>query len=288
MQICCVYLRKLGIAVLNGLRKEKKGSVTPEASLGLFLLFVFFVTVLYFYQIMILEMRIQSALEETAQIQSAFCIAGEIQKDDVSTLGCELSKSFAYANLLRILTPSYLEHSWVEDDVGGISMNNSQLLEDGQTIRLVANYRIQVPMIPGIHIQVSQQAARRLWIGDNSGSLGSGSGETGDAGQSQVYITTHGVAYHLYEDCSYIDVKVTAVKKGDIYNLRNENGGIYYPCECCKPSSDQTVYITKYGTRYHSTAGCSAIERDVQAIGEHEVGERHLCKKCQKRKELDG
>lgn len=263
---------------------KNKGSATVEASLGLFFFFLFFVVLMYFYQVMTLEMRVQSALEETVQLQSAYCVAGEIKKDDVSTLGCELSKAFAKTNMVRLLKVDYLNRSWIQNGALGISMSKSQLLEDGASIVLVAEYRIKVPLVPSLSYNVTQQASGRMWIGDDSGSSSS-SGDGTESGKKSVYMTPSGTAYHLYKDCSYIDVKVTPVKKSELSKLRNASGGIYYPCECCKPSGNGTVYVTKYGTRYHTTAGCSAIERDVKCVEESEIGGRHICSKCKKRSE---
>lgn len=275
----------MGIAVLKGRNHRVRGSVTPEASLGLFLFLMFFITILYFYQVMTLELRVQSALEETLQVESAFCMVGEIQKDDVSTLGCELSKVFVKANIVRLLSVDYLNRSWIQSGSLGISVNQSKLLEDGETIELVADYKIKVPLLPGIRFRVSQQASGRIWVGDSSGNT---SADASGEATEEVYVTAHGTAYHLYEDCSYIDVKVTSVSSNQLKELRNESGGIYYPCEYCNPTGDKTVFITKYGTRYHSSESCSALERDVETIEAHEVGERHLCKKCQQRKENEG
>lgn len=98
-----------------------------------------------------------------------------------------------------------------------------------------------------------------------------------------VYITKNGEVYHPKHSCTYISLNISRVKFSEIETLRNESGGKYYPCEYCGYSSPgMTVFVTKYGTRYHCSEQCSRISRDVVRITKDEAIKKGLdeCSKC--------
>ena len=80
--------------------------------------------------------------------------------------------------------------------------------------------------------------------------------------------------------CTYLKYSIVAADRDLLKNQRNEDGSIYYPCESCGDSNGQTVFITSYGTRYHSTLACNKLRRTVQAVPISEVGDRGACSKC--------
>lgn len=257
-----------------------KGSVTAEASLSLFLFLIFFVCLMQFYMILNLEIRVQSALEQTADAQAAYAAIKDYHDEDgsLSYIQCGLDYVYAKSNVVRLLGKEYLDSSWIDGGAGGLHFERSSFLKDGKIITLVVSYRIKIPLLPVPQISVVQRTSRRIWIGDDTSGL-----KNTKTDINKVYVTPDGSAYHLYADCSYIDIKIRAVPAKSLDELRNEDGCIYYACESCRPEKSGTVYITSYGNRYHAFDKCSAIERNVMRIDINEIGNRHICSKCRKR-----
>ncbi|MGN0357380.1 MAG: TadE/TadG family type IV pilus assembly protein [Blautia sp.] len=265
-------------------RKEKdflRGSVTVEASLSLFLFLIFFICMMQFYMVLNLEIRVQSALEQTADSQAAYAAIKDYHDEDgsLSYIQCGLDYVYAKSNVIRLLGKEYLDSSWIKDGSGGLHLEKSNFLKDGETLTLVVSYKIEIPLFVIPKITVVQQTHRRIWIGDDSSEMEESKKSVGN----KVYVTKNGSVYHLYADCSYIDVKLRTVSAKSLEYLRNDDGSIYYACESCHPEKNGTVYITSYGNRYHAFKECSAIEREVIQIGEDEIGNRNLCSKCKKR-----
>lgn len=257
-----------------------KGSVTVETSVSLFLFLMFFVCMMYFYIIMNIEINIQSALEETADMQAAYAAVEDYHDDDgsFSYIQCGLNQMFAKTNVIRILGADYLNSTWIDGGSSGLHFGKSNFMEDGITLNLVVYYRIKVPFFALADITIVQHAYRRVWLGDDTSRL-----DSENSKKDTVYVTPNGVAYHLYADCSYIETELQAVNALNVSSLRNKDGSKYYPCESCHPSGQGTVYITSYGNRYHSSQNCSAIEKNVVQISAENVGSRYLCSKCAKR-----
>lgn len=259
-----------------------EGSVTVEASLSLFLFLAFFICLMSFYFLLDLEIRMQSALEDTADLQASYAVVvmgGEDGEGMFTGVMCALDYPAAKLSLVNQLGSSYIKNSWIKGGINGISLLKSRYLVGGDRIEVIADYKVSLPYLAGYSIPIEQRAERRVWLGDKS------SGESEDEEDEEeddriVYVTPTGVAYHFYADCSYIKVKLTAVDAGKISTMRNNGGAIYYPCESCKPGTSGTVYIAEYGTRYHVSSSCKAIEKNPQAIHLSEAGSRHLCQRC--------
>lgn len=95
-----------------------------------------------------------------------------------------------------------------------------------------------------------------------------------------VYITQTGNKYHLSCDCTYLHVQIQAVDFNQINTLRNSNGGKYYACSRCSPSSGGIVYISSDGRSFHGEADCSSLKRTVYMFPLSEVPEYGPCSKC--------
>lgn len=257
-----------------------KASVTVETSLSLFLFLMFFVCMMQLYMVLNLEIRVQSALEQTADSQAAYAAVRDCHDEDgsLSYIQCGLDYAYAKNNVIRLLGKEYLDASWIKNGSGGLHFERSSFLKDGETIALVVSYKIEVPFFLMPEISVVQRTCRRIWIGDDTSGL-----KNTKAGTNKVYVTPNGSVYHLYADCSYIDIKIRAVSAESLDTLRNKDGCIYYACESCRPERSEIVYITSYGNRYHAFDGYSAIERNVIQIDKNEIGNRHICSKCKKR-----
>ncbi|MBR0132538.1 MAG: hypothetical protein IJM14_05585 [Lachnospiraceae bacterium] len=105
--------------------------------------------------------------------------------------------------------------------------------------------------------------------------------------EKDVYIAPYGVVFHTDEHCTYISINAEKINTAELETKRNYDGKIYYPCEECigVDFSGMEVYITVYGTRYHSYRNCPRIERNPLKVTmtEAENMGRRPCSKCVKR-----
>lgn len=197
----------------------------------------------------------------------------------------------AIENIVANGVSELLVKKMVEDDLGEEFLSGA-LIKDGLSVKVslsggggvldvILAYRIKLLFnIFGIDdYEMITRARTNCWVGTTKVV------REDKSESSKVYITKHGVVYHIFDDCPYIDIKVTGVTPSKIGAARNESGGIYYPCSRCVNGNEVVFYITKYGDKYHGLGDCGAIYRNVEIIDRDEIGERRLCSKCAKRSE---
>lgn len=106
-------------------------------------------------------------------------------------------------------------------------------------------------------------------------------GETGAIEEDEyVYVTEYGSVYHMDRGCSHLMINLHAVTDVEIADCRNNNMEKYYPCEKCGGNGTGIVFITEEGNRYHSSATCSGIKREVRTVKLSEVGNLPACSTC--------
>ena len=184
---------------------------------------------------------------------------------------------------LMLLTDSslsqLLESSRVSGGISGLHTYASSYDPGSGLLDLVVNYDYKVPWLPGSfgNLRLVQRARCHAWVGD---SLQKG-GDSDGTDSHKVYVTPTGTVYHTSPDCNYLDLSIQAVTGYAVSGMRNAAGARYYPCEeCARGGLSGTVYITDYGTRYHTSLGCSGLKRTVQEVELDDVGDMRMCTKC--------
>ena len=110
------------------------------------------------------------------------------------------------------------------------------------------------------------------WNGYDHGYFGSG---------EYVYITDDSEVYHLDRQCSHIKLTIEEVDREMIDNMRNNNGNRYRSCGICHAKkTDEKLFITPEGDRYHNSITCSGLKRTVKAVRPEEAGGRRPCSRC--------
>ena len=241
-----------------------KASYTIEAAVIIPIVAGFLVALMFFFRVMQIQTEMASALSYASR-----CVAVE-----ASTVDSETALLASSQVLLRKQLAEYpLVKRFVSLEGKGVSLIESEF--DKDHIILKANYYMKLPIgffgVKGIHL--SQNSCSRKWTGMNIG---------GDDLEPYVYYTDTGTVYHLTDGCPYLDLTIRAVKHKEIEGLRNKNGARYSSCSRCaaKINDNDTVYITDYGTAYHSILNCSALKRTIHMVKLSEVGNRSLCSKC--------
>jgi hypothetical protein len=245
-------------------KSAAKASLTLESAVVIPLVAGFLAVLLMFFRVLEVETEIYSALSYAGRKTAAITTAGD---DDAA----ELVLAEVY------FREALAEYDAVSDYVKGGAYGVSLLSSDfsGDYVCLKANYKVVFPVgffrINGI--SVFQESKSRKWTGST--------GSTDDA-DDWVYITENGTVYHSTRECSYLDLSIQNVSYGQIESLRNKNQHKYYACELCGGEIPvmQMVYITDYGTTYHTKLECSGLKRTIYQVQKSEAETMGGCSKC--------
>lgn len=275
---------------VSGWKKRTTGSMTIEAALVL-PLFLFFVTaILYFLVIISLQTDIQLAMEETARSlgkkayfaeHTARTQASEEDGERTGILSAGINPLTIKAWMLYGGLGERINRSRIVGGVGGFYVYHSGYESKKGILDIVVNYTYQIPFLPEQigKVRFVQRSRSHVWTGRML-KEGSGGGDASDG--TSVYVTPHGTAYHLSKNCPYLDLSIHGMGRDAVDSARNKDGGKYYMCtDCCrKGESYGTVYVTDYGTNWHSDPQCTGLKRTVEEIDFSDAGSRHVCPKC--------
>ena len=248
-------------------------SLTIEAALALPIFMLFTTAVLYLLVIVSLQADIRLAMEEAAR---------SLGKQAYLTSATDTDAGINYLTIrAAVLTDDLkdrLDSSRIENGTDGFSTSLSDYDAESGILDIVATYTYEVPFLPGNtgSLKFIQRMRSHVWIGEDI------SGTEGSATEGRiVYITPTGTVYHTTTSCPYLDLSVSRISFSAVALARNKSGSKYTACtSCCKKSTYENVYITDYGTNYHSTLSCSKLKRTVLAVDISEVEGRSACSKC--------
>lgn len=122
---------------------------------------------------------------------------------------------------------------------------------------------------------IVQSATCRAWIGFTEL----------ETEETYVYITPEGSVYHLYADCTHLDLSIQRVSIVRARSAENEYGEKYRKCEVCDEAFGVFVYITSEGNCYHSKRSCSGLKRTIQRVSFSEAQGRRGCIRCVSRED---
>lgn len=268
-------------------KKGFRGSMTVEASMALPLFIFFFVNIMTLFNIMKVQVDIEAALHQTGS-ELAFRafdlrfgkerLSGESDSDALDAIAGAGGLVYAREEIRNYLGEG-IDKSCITGGFDGISFLQSQVLLGNDIIDLVMDYKVH-PMIPVIgfkEIPVEGRFYGHAWTGyDISMGL-----VTEGSEEEMVYVTENGEVYHRDVDCMHLKVKVESVDKKDLSHLRNRDGKIYYACEYCGGNVGAgNVFITGFGTRYHTSVSCPGLKRKIYTIPISEAAGKRPCSSC--------
>lgn len=238
---------------------------TLEAAVILPLAASFFVSILFFFHMMQIQLVVQKALDDTGR-QLAVYAAEDTSVPNLAT---------AEILFLKELEEEEFADAYILGGKMGISLLRSEF--DGRDVCVKADYLIRLPIriFWMRNFVMEQQAVCRKWSGWNPG-------DSTDGAEQWVYITETGSVYHSTRTCSHLELSIRSVQREQISELRSENGARYYKCKECGNQENLwgTVYITNQGNRYHNDLNCSGIRRTIYMVRLSEVAERSGCSRC--------
>lgn len=244
-----------------------EGSYTAEAAVILPLFAAFMVVLLFFFRGLQVQQMVEDALIDTGRELAVLSYEEQQGKNVVGLFAAKLL-------FLGKLQQEKATDTYIQGGKLAISLARSDF--SGDYVELIADYSLRLPMglFGKVAIPVTQRVKCRKWTGN--------SGKNSESEEEIVYITPSGEAYHRNKACSYLKLSVKPVNGSRILEYRNVDGGKYYRCSKCTTENKiyGTVYITDYGSQYHSKVDCVRLKRTIIAIRLSEVGSRHACGKC--------
>lgn len=240
-----------------------RGSYTLEAAVIIPIAAIFFMTILFFFRVLQVQTQVQEALYYSSR--KTACEASAVSSETALRISAEVY-------FRKELSSYELPDQYIYGGKYAVTLGNSDF--SGSDISLQANYYMKLPVtffsVKGISVQ--QQSASHKWIGDREHATE----------EDYVYITEHGTVYHRSRNCHYLDLSIQTAAYGKIPYLRNKNDHKYYACSECvaENTKTETVYLTNYGTRYHSSLSCSGLKRTIYLISIEKVGDKGPCGKC--------
>ena len=124
-------------------------------------------------------------------------------------------------------------------------------------------------------MKIEEKAVCRAWIGFTEL----------ETEEIYVYITPEGSVYHLYRDCTHLNLSIELVSFEKARSSKNQYGESYRECKVCDAPYGFMVYITREGNCYHSERNCSGLKRTVRQVPMSEVEGRNGCIRCISREE---
>ena len=267
--------------------RSLNGSMTVEASLALPLFIFFFVNILTLFNILKVQVDIEAALHQTGSELSLLAfdaksglaaVSGDKDSGHAETIagaaGLLLSRE-----KIRDYLGAGIEKSCITGGFDGISFLQSQVMMENDIVDLVMDYKVHplVPVVGFNDIPVEARFYGHAWTGyDISNGL-----TTEDRREEMVYVTEHGEVYHRDVDCVHLKISVESVDMKKLTHLRNKDGKKYYSCEYCGSGAVAgNVFITGYGTRYHTSVSCPALKRKIYTIPISEAVGKRPCSAC--------
>lgn len=275
--------------------KRARAGMTIEAALVLPLFLFFVIAFSYFLIILSLQSDIQLRMEEAAREIGKLAYFAEhtdrslqteeAKGDEQGVMSAGINSLSIKALVLKEGLGEEIERSRIKGGTGGFYIYHSSYDMKSGILDIIANYTYDIPFLPDSigDIRFVQRARSHVWTGKELKDTAGFEKDEQTEGKT-VYVTPYGTVYHLSTECHYLDLSISAVSGEEVAGLRNKDGGKYYMCtDCCKKGETYAeVYITDYGTNWHSDIHCTGLKRTIEEIDISEVGNMHACPKCGK------
>ena len=154
-----------------------------------------------------------------------------------------------------------------------------ELWSDNEDLIVLKNIRsIKSPfsVLPLPEYKIEARCVIKPWVGYQVEKI-----KTREEEDILVYITEYGSVYHKKRDCTHLSLSISISSLGEIHKETNKSGERYGPCEYCGKNNFVTaVYITSYGSKYHTTINCRGLKRTIKSVPLNSVKGKDACKKC--------
>lgn len=273
------------ISFISFLREKKmQGSMAVEAAIAIPFFLFFLMNILFAFDMLRLHGNIMGAIHQTGNKMAFYGYAYRSGFGEEGLLSGEadsliLTEGYARRKVINTLGEDYLNHTCLASGASGLHFIKSSVMKEDDRIELVVSYKVKplVNIIGFPDMPMENRYYGRAWTGYDVESKAGGMGGEDPV----VYIAETGTVYHVARNCAYLNPSVEAVSAATASELRNEDGGKYYPCGSCRGNAFQpVVYVTSYGDKMHNSLSCSGLKRTVYTVHLSEVEGREKCSKC--------
>lgn len=259
----CVHNSQYGSSSHNYFLRD--ASLTVEASIIIPIFLIVMMSISSIIYVIYSDIRIRQAIVEEAKYRAMISY-------DNSEYGIEDIKS----RVMERIGDKIANSSFVDYEMGGIDFSESDL-SNKEIINITVNYHVKIPydLIGSHRYHLKERIVMHTLTGYVNGLNGLANGE------KIVYVSETGNVYHRNINCSHIRLNIIETTASEVEILRNTEGSKYRSCSICHSSlSDDVIYITSDGARYHNTLMCSGLKRNISAVPLSQVPDRRPCSRC--------
>ena len=300
-------------SLIHGMRKRVSASLTIEAAMCLSIFLFAMSMFLGFFPAMSISMRIQAAMEEAAESVAMYTYGiralgnleitqtlideygpkvdtddsgeGFMSQSDLNDLISQGSAMILlHAKIISLVGGEELDNSCIRGGRLGLTTFGSSVPDDEDRYLVKVSYLVKFPFPLGLipDMPITQRCCWRAWTGADKGKSEKKE-EQEEESKEIVYITEDGKVYHTTTSCSYLDLTIHSVAASSVPGLRNKSGAKYKPCERCTVHAvtSGSVFISKYGDRYHLDRDCGGLKRTVKAVEKDSIS-LPACSRCGK------
>lgn len=252
----------------------KRGSYTVEAMIVLPLFITLMMYGVFFFRILQVQAGVQAAIDSATRVIAVASPMWESeQEDEIGTMAGAIT--YATLKIAEDEVPTW----YIRRGIVGMDFSKSSAKGNYVDINVTYEMGFPIGLLGKYSFEVTQEARSRKWTGFDP------SENRNDT--EYVYITAYGTVYHTNYDCTYLNPSIKKVSASSVNSKRNKSGAKYYCCKACKGNdNDGSVYITDYGTLYHSKLSCSRLKRSVKKVPLEEVQDiMPKCNKCDSKDE---
>lgn len=288
--LCCIWKRAFLFTSPN---YKYRGSVTIETLISLLM---FMIIVLFIGSFMMIintqvamQIHINNIAKDTAKNMFYVEMTDEISEYNKTLKSIKeqvedklkgqymditesvFDKGYLMAQLVKDIQTKSSTNSQFLYDINWINITDSSI-ENGK-VDLVVKYKIKIPLI-NKYLSISQRALVKDWTGTDITTT-----------SEKVYITENGVVYHKSKNCSHLIVNISKTTVGQAENKNNTHRRKYSGCQYCvkkKLLSDEGVFITEDGNKYHTSLQCSGLTRRIVEKDISQVEGIRPCSECGK------
>lgn len=252
-------------------------SMTLEAACVLPVFLFAMLAVMQFFKVVMVSSAVLAGMQDTAKDMAAYAYIRQLGVGAQEGIAAELitgGLSAVYAK------GSVEKKASFDADDGTLHFFKSSFMKK-EIIDLAVTYNVKntYTLLPVPRIKTALRARVRAWTGRDGNGRAAQDEEDGAQQSNLVWVTETGTVYHKDPNCTHLKLTIQRVDMSELSSLRNKSGGKYHKCDRCHGSSS-TVYITNYGNKYHTSAGCSGLKRTVRQVEISEVEHWRACSKC--------
>jgi len=192
-----------------------------------------------------------------------------------------LASTFLKWRVVEAVGEDYLNKSPVVGGSDGLVLWESDIVKPNGEMEMVVTYGVESlsSMIGFPYFRMANRYYGHGWTGYQLP-------EQQAEEVTVVYVTDNAEVYHLYRDCTHLNLTVRTIREKALESARNLYGGRYEACEKCGAGNmPALLYIADEGECYHYERTCPGLKRTVYTVRVEDADTLPLCGRCKGREE---